>query len=247
MKFSCKMKVAFVAFFGTSCLVSADRSKLLKRGGTVRGAQSDEDITEDVAFWTRMLQMGSMPDRPMTPSPTPTNQQDTAFPTRASIPQTPQPTDVSIETPQPTNTSIETPQPTDVSIPQTPQPTDASIPETPQPTPFPTVGAPDPTNPPMGGGGGGNPTANDDAATMNAGDDAFISVLDNDTPGNPNDSLFVKAITSGASNGICAISLSIDEVVYTPNNGFTGSDSCEYEACDSIPLCDTAKVTITVV
>lgn len=99
----------------------------------------------------------------------------------------------------------------------------------------------------MGGGSGGNPTANDDAATMNAGDDAFISVLDNDTPGNPNDSLFVKAITSGASNGICAISLSIDEVVYTPNNGFTGSDSCEYEACDSIPLCDTAKVTITVV
>ena len=60
----------------------------------------------------------------------------TLQPTRASTPQTPQPTDVSIETPQPTDTSIETPQPTDVSIPQTPQPTDASIPETPQPTPF---------------------------------------------------------------------------------------------------------------
>lgn len=57
------MKVAFVAFFGTSCLVSADQNKLLKRGGTVRGAQNNEDITEDVAFWTRMLQMGSMPDR----------------------------------------------------------------------------------------------------------------------------------------------------------------------------------------
>ena len=52
-----------MAFFGTSCLVSADQSKLLKRGGTVRGAQNNEDITEDVAFWTRMLQMGSMPNR----------------------------------------------------------------------------------------------------------------------------------------------------------------------------------------
>ena len=36
------------------------------------------------------------------------------------------------------------------------------------------------------------------------------------------------------------------EVVYAPTDGFTGTDSCVYEACDLVPQCDTATVTFTV-
>lgn len=93
---------------------------------------------------------------------------------------------------------------------------------------------------------GGVPTANDDSVTTSTGFDAFISVLDNDIQGDPASPLTVKSIIENASNGLCAISLDIKEVVYTPNAGFTGSDMCVYEACDQIPLCDTATVFISV-
>ncbi|WP_392419709.1 Ig-like domain-containing protein [Capnocytophaga canis] len=37
-----------------------------------------------------------------------------------------------------------------------------------------------------------------------------------------------------------------DEVVYTPNRGYAGVDSFEYELCDTMGNCSIAKVTITV-
>lgn len=77
---------------------------------------------------------------------------------------------------------------------------------------------------------------------------AFVSVLDNDTPtaGLDGETLLVRSIAAQASNGFCSISLDAREVVYEPDPGFTGLDSCVYEACDSILACDTAMLTIIV-
>ena len=90
------------------------------------------------------------------------------------------------------------------------------------------------------------PVAADDAETVNAADGvSFIDVLVNDIS-STDQTLTVKSITSQASNGDCSIGLDLLTVVYVPNEGFTGTDSCEYEACDLVPNCVTATVTITV-
>ena len=86
--------------------------------------------------------------------------------------------------------------------------------------------------------------ANDDEVSISAdGRLAFVLVLENDTPA-PGEDLAVKSITSDGSNGQCVISL--DSLVYVPDEGFVGTDSCVYEACDSVPECDTATLTIEV-
>ncbi|KAL3757474.1 hypothetical protein ACHAWU_006681 [Discostella pseudostelligera] len=73
--------------------------------------------------------------------------------------------------------------------------------------------------------------------------EAFIAVLENDS----GDNLVIKSMTSPAASGECIISLSLNEVVYTPpSNGFIGSDQCEYEACDTSDMCDTATLTIVI-
>ena len=90
------------------------------------------------------------------------------------------------------------------------------------------------------------PVARDDSAQVSSGDDlAFVSVLVNDTPA-AGQTLSVKSITSVASNGECSIGLDLTEVVYVPNDGFSGTDKCTYEACDAVPVCATATVTFTV-
>jgi len=231
-----------------SATANNEHKKRHLRKGNNRTAKKDNtmqtilanDITEDVAFWTRSLQSSMPPDptppptppvRPITPSPTmsvPVPSPITPFP--SSLQATPQPTD-QVATPQPTD-QVATPQPTDQVA--TPQPTDQVA--TPQPTESPV---PAPSN---------SPVARDDAVIIGSGDLAFISVLDNDTPA-AGQTLQVVSIVTQATNGDCSISLDILEVVYLPNDGFTGTDSCVYEACDrsSPPACDTATVTITVV
>jgi len=80
---------------------------------------------------------------------------------------------------------------------------------------------------------------------MNADDGiAFFSVLDNDTPA-PGESLFVQSVVDG-SNGFCTIGLDLLQVTFIPNLGFDGTDSCVYEACDSVGACDTATLTVVV-
>ena len=121
----------------------------------------------------------------------------------------------------------------------------------------PPVGAPPATDPPVGAPPATDPPAPvptppsgglvavDDATTMVSSDGiAFISVLENDTPGQ---FLSVKN-AEGGSNGSCDISIDLTQVVYQPNAGFVGMDSCEYEACDdqTPPNCLTATVTINV-
>ena len=132
--------------------------------------------------------------------------------------------------------------------PNTPFPTERQPPNPPM-TPIPTLslfqGPPNPTitpNPiptPITG-----PVARDDEVSFSANEGlAFIPVLENDTPA-PGEDLAVKSITSYGSNGQCVILL--DSLVYVPDEGFVGTDSCVYEACDSVPECDTATLTIEV-
>lgn len=156
--------------------------------------------------------------------------EDVAFWTRSlqsSFPPQPTPTP-----PQPTPTppTPVTPIPTYVV-----DPTDPPVPvSTPPPVPSPT--------PPSGNA----PVARDDTAQVSGGGDlAFVSVLVNDTPA-AGQTLTVKSITSPASNGDCSIGLDLTDVVYMPNDGFTGTDQCTYEACDLVPVCDSATVTFTV-
>ncbi len=58
---------------------------------------------------------------------------------------------------------------------------------------------------------------------------------------------------TGASNGIVSVNdggtpddLLDDFVTYTPNSGFSGTDTFEYTVCDLLGNCDTAKVTVVV-
>eukprot|EP00579_Thalassiosira_antarctica_P006795 CAMPEP_0201889690 /NCGR_PEP_ID=MMETSP0902-20130614/30609_1 /ASSEMBLY_ACC=CAM_ASM_000551 /TAXON_ID=420261 /ORGANISM="Thalassiosira antarctica, Strain CCMP982" /LENGTH=153 /DNA_ID=CAMNT_0048420343 /DNA_START=364 /DNA_END=825 /DNA_ORIENTATION=+ len=121
---------------------------------------------------------------------------------------------------------------------QMPTPSPTPNPITPNPIYSPTI-TPNPT-PTLADG----PVARDDEVSISAdGGLAFVLVLKNDTPA-PGEELTVKSITSDGSNGLCAISL--DSLVYVPNVGFVGTDSCVYEACDSVPECDTATLTIEV-
>jgi len=90
------------------------------------------------------------------------------------------------------------------------------------------------------------PVASPDSASVLIGDDVLVSVLDNDTP-TAGKTLKVNSILTQASNGSCSVSIDLQKVVYIPNPGFTGFDTCVYEACDSIPACDTATLTVIVV
>ena len=121
-----------------------------------------------------------------------------------------------------------------------PTPSPTSNPITPDPTYSPTITAnPTPTH-------RDRPVVRDDKVSMSADDGfVFVSVLENDTPA-PGQDLKVQSIMSYASNGGCSPSLDLLEVVYLPNVGFVGTDSCVYEACDLVPKCDTATLTIEV-
>ena len=85
--------------------------------------------------------------------------------------------------------------------------------------------------------------ARDDTFTMALSDAlGFISVLANDTPA-AGQTLAVVTITNPATNGECIVTKDSTQVFYIPNS--PGSDSCTYEACDTVPVCDMATVTIT--
>jgi hypothetical protein len=88
-----------------------------------------------------------------------------------------------------------------------------------------------------------DPVAADDAATTDEGAPVIISVLanDNDVDGDPLTVSIVGIVTNGRTviNGDGSIT-------YTPNAGFTGSDSFTYMANDGSGNSNVATVTITV-
>ena len=89
------------------------------------------------------------------------------------------------------------------------------------------------------------PVAIDDEVVTFFNEAVTVDVLANDTQAEGL-ALDVRNITVNANNGTCEVVG--NEVKYTPNAGFVGTDSCVYTACvkGSITACDTATVTITV-
>ncbi|MGJ0490379.1 Ig-like domain-containing protein [Methylobacter sp.] len=86
-----------------------------------------------------------------------------------------------------------------------------------------------------------NPVAVNDTATTNAGTAVTVPVLGNDSDVD-GDALTVTAATSPA-NGTAAIAGS--SITYTPNAGFSGTDTFQYTISDGT-LTATASVTVTV-
>ncbi|MDO1511843.1 Ig-like domain-containing protein [Maribacter confluentis] len=89
----------------------------------------------------------------------------------------------------------------------------------------------------------------DDVASTPLDTAVEIAILENDL-GIPSDGTIS---TTEPSNGTVAINdggtpddISDDTLIYTPNDGFEGTDSLEYTVCDTLGNCDTATITITV-
>ena len=88
------------------------------------------------------------------------------------------------------------------------------------------------------------PTALDDAATTPQGIAITIDVLANDSDGDtPPDSLTIASVTQGASGSVANNG---SDVTYTPNPGFTGSDSFTYDINDGFGGSASASVSVTV-
>jgi len=86
------------------------------------------------------------------------------------------------------------------------------------------------------------PTAADDTGSTTAGIATNINVLGNDSDPD-GDTLTVSAVTQG-SNG--SVINNGNNVTYTPNGGFTGTDTFTYTISDGYGGSDTATVVVTV-
>lgn len=88
------------------------------------------------------------------------------------------------------------------------------------------------------------PVAVDDVDTTTAGVDAMVMVLMNDSDPD-GDSLMLSVVTQPLNGSAMIMDT---HVHYTPDNGFTGIDSVEYQICDNSPasLCSTAWAKIYV-
>lgn len=90
----------------------------------------------------------------------------------------------------------------------------------------------------------GLPVANNDAVTVGAGGSATVAVRSNDTDPD-SDPLTVTAVTQGA-NGAVLIDGVTGDPVYTPNAGYSGSDSFTYTITDGRGAAAGATVTVIV-
>jgi len=98
------------------------------------------------------------------------------------------------------------------------------------------------------------PVAQDDTATIAQGTTIDIPVLNNDSDPDGNLDPSSLSIVQDPPNGRATVKLTtVDGVVqaaitYTPNAGFSGTDTFSYRICDSgtPPLCDEATVTVHV-
>ncbi len=94
-----------------------------------------------------------------------------------------------------------------------------------------------------------SPVANTDQSSTMQDSPVMINILDNDAPGNTDGSLGIPTVTSPPSNGTVSIDPATGVATYTPNMGFTGIDTFEYEVCDTVPdpdVCETAIAIIEV-
>src|ERR1051326_8820491 len=79
--------------------------------------------------------------------------------------------------------------------------------------------------------------------TLFGGGDRSLMVNDSDPDGDP---IRVASVTS-AAHGTFNYFFSTDSFVYSPNQGFTGTDAATYKLCDGLGLCTTGTVTFNVV
>jgi uncharacterized repeat protein (TIGR01451 family) len=86
------------------------------------------------------------------------------------------------------------------------------------------------------------PVAMDDTATTPENTEVTIDVLNNDSDAD-GDALAVGSVTQGTHGSVANNG---DDVTYTPNSGFSGTDSFTYTASDNNGGTDTATVTVTV-
>ncbi len=86
------------------------------------------------------------------------------------------------------------------------------------------------------------PEAVDDATGVSFGQDATIVVLLNDT--DPDGDVITVTTFTQPSNGNVVLNGGV--FTYSPDAGFSGTDSFTYQICDDEGLCDVATVTITV-
>ncbi|MEJ7610589.1 MAG: Ig-like domain-containing protein [Ferruginibacter sp.] len=95
-----------------------------------------------------------------------------------------------------------------------------------------------------------SPVANVDFATTNAMIPVTLKTLANDAAGNPSNSLVPSSVTviTAPLNGTTSVNPANGDITYTPNSGFSGSDTLTYQVCDnqSPAKCATAKQIITV-
>ena len=97
------------------------------------------------------------------------------------------------------------------------------------------------------------PVANPDVATTNEDAPVTIHVLTNDNFGGDGPSTGTITVTTSPANGTTTINdggtpndPTDDQITYTPNPNFNGTDQFIYQICDSNGDCDTALVTITI-
>ncbi|MEO0948170.1 MAG: Ig-like domain-containing protein, partial [Cyanobacteria bacterium J06641_5] len=95
---------------------------------------------------------------------------------------------------------------------------------------------PDPANTP--------PVAVDDSATTDEDVAVIIDVLANDSDPDPEDVLSIDTVTEGA-NGTVTIN-DDGTLTYTPDTGFSGTDSFTYTISDAEGATSTATVSVTV-
>ena len=93
------------------------------------------------------------------------------------------------------------------------------------------------------------PVANGDTATTDEDESVVINVPSNDTDSDGNLDKTTVIIVTPPSNGTTTVDPVTGEITYTPNSGFSGTDTLIYSICDEgMPvLCDTAMVIITVI
>jgi hypothetical protein len=87
------------------------------------------------------------------------------------------------------------------------------------------------------------PVAVDDNATTSQDTPVTINVLSNDSDPDAGDTLTVNLVTPGTHG---SVTINGSNVTYTPDSGFTGTDSFTYTISDGNDGTDTATVTITV-
>jgi len=79
------------------------------------------------------------------------------------------------------------------------------------------------------------PLAKNDYSTLQVNTPAVVKVLSNDKVGNPGTLLLPSTMTvsSAPINGTAAVNTTTGVITFTPNTGFTGTDSLNYNVCDN--------------